>query len=191
MGKEFFSIADAKTKLNGCIIQWDNHPYYCTYYQDNIYQLHHLNNGDRYIRVDYRDDKFNYLTINLGYFQDGDDVKYLQRTPLRRVKQGLDADCLREARIDGNKLVSPSMLACIQGNHSTFDKALRDVKEGVRQGAAFHRHFAVRRDPAMGVSLYHRGTLIGLLKSDQFFLIDNGGSSILAKKLINMGVPVC
>lgn len=192
MGLAFYSSNDARAKLNRTIVMFKNEPWYCENLSNNLYLLYDLSTKKPVHEVEYTHPDFNYMCIDLGYLQGGSETYYVTRSPIRNTRQALDWVAVSHSLPDQQLFFSSSMKNCILGNHSSFDTAMEDVLSYKRRGAAFHRHFAVKRDRNLHdtIVLERMGDTIGHLPADSkcFQLFNIGYSKFLKVELNNLGV---
>lgn len=203
MGLAYYSNNDAHSKLHRTIIMYDGKPYYC---QDSGNGIHFMLWGLREdpnnvtldkidMTVPYTDPKFDYLDIKIGYINNERNCAYLTRNPTRKIRQALGLDDINWGNISSRTFYSKRMEECILGQHMTAQEALDSVLRSQRDGAAFHREFAVVRDGS-SVQLHHRGDVVGYKTNRKnydlrFNLVDVGYGALLQKRLSPMGVEVC
>ncbi len=118
----------------------------------------------------------------LGFFQNGEEVLYLQRSPVRRTKQGLDSSNLfaggQSCRFIFTSNSNLRTLGrTILGNYATFKRAFDQVYSGKAYQIAFHRNWAVQnagREDNKAYLLYKYLGVVGLIGADQTPEFNNG-----------------
>lgn len=120
----------------------------------------------------------------LGMCNIGKQCYYLERQPLRpKTEQGLTRGMVNESLISlgpvdyirgskgGNlQLMSPSMKACITGDHPGAKECLENLLSGdyENEAVAFHREFAFVKGPIGMIFLAYKSDIVGVLPKNNF-----------------------
>jgi hypothetical protein len=130
--------------------------------------------------------KFDMKTIKMGFMNIKGELLYCSRKPARQFKQGVSNNTFVSQAITGgaralnlvNAVGLKEFADMLKGVYPTFDEAVRTMNKGKITGVAFHRQFALVRDPALPelLYLYH--------KSDKVGVIFGGNKIILTKGMI-------
>lgn len=175
----YICLADAKMRLEGCLIRYKGEPIYvhvveqprvhyilvCEYIRDRV--------G---IRLKIADRQLDFHPVPLGNMNHEGNVYYATRTPQRMWKQGLHRDSficrhLRRGFVS-IPLLSKALLNTIAGTYPSVRQCVKQVDDGVMISSAFSRNFSVMPDRNL---VFNCKLLIGSLNEDlkTFRLADN------------------
>jgi len=174
------NIEDAHARLTRCVVMYDDHPYYVDRIDGPVKKvlivvMRRLPLLDDQLTVTLDDPKLNYTQYRLGYVNRQSDGGlwtsfYMMRSPVRGIKQGIYNNNIQYAGLQrgfkgpsiDNSLNNPHFADMLMNKYPTIDvaKDLIDkapVREGYANTIAFHRNFALSRDPLGFYKLLYKG----------------------------------
>jgi len=120
--------------------------------------------------------------FSLGMLNDGDgNVHYLERSPERRVQQGLIPAMVNYCQLSldvGNvnlrgrwpgRLSGEPFCDCVQANHPSAEECLENLLDpaNTNTAAAFNRYFAFVRGPLDTFFLAHKNEMVGFVPANR------------------------
>jgi hypothetical protein len=171
----FDNKRDAEMRINKSVVMYKKRPVYITGISEKLYcTAHELGDPGAEHRFKVTSRLLDLKPVKTGYLNLERNTVYLVRTPVRRWKQGLNAENIRiHADVAGGArlLDTVSMRNCILNAYPKYPEAIASIREGWRS-IAFHRHYAMSAGPAGLVFLLYRGDKVGWIKDDSPVISD-------------------
>jgi hypothetical protein len=194
MAKTYDNLEDAKSKLYGTIVYYEDTPVYVKGVFNGVDAVPGGKENDFYLQVTDNlvgkkhsikpvvDPKFNFTKFNLGYANHKTSAAWWYRMPLKQYRQGLKSDQLRfhasekamgmggQFSFNGAMCIN-DMLMNVYPNIEVAEKEARDAD--YTRVVAFHKNFAMSYDHIhKDMILEYKGQVIGYIAGGNFHLID-------------------
>ena len=163
----FNSDQDAGMRLNGSIVMYKDEPVYILDATRERCIVAGLDGGDKVVNTSDLDLR----PVVIGNVQYNDYHVYIQRTPVRRWKQGLHRENIRVGKshlaLHHNvELRSVNVKNSIMGNFGKPMDNVRKVINGERESSALNRHWAVAKVKGVDQLMY-KDNLVGFVSEGE------------------------
>ncbi len=180
--------ADVNQKLDGCVFRYKGVPYMVRAggggAQVTLYEL--TNPHKIYAQIKYNDPDLDISSVPLGYVNRVmfDDVSYLIRNPIRRVKQGVNEQNTKVVPLPGrprlvnvhNFIWSQGFIDAVTNKFPPLDVALKSLRQRLNvvnmqeiryQSMAISRDIALMIDEMGIITVFYKNNYVGWIQPNK------------------------
>lgn len=172
---------DIPQKIGESIFRYKGFPYYCRDAGGNRLALYNLWNiqGEYVQMIDYQDKDFDFSSVPLGYVNVKDYVcvAYIMRTPVRKVKQGINNHNTKYYNLPGVKpcgglnyvLFSKAFTDMVMDKYPSLEEAMTKLRKLQEPGGiAITRSIALSIDEQDIIKVYYKNQYVGWIQPGKF-----------------------
>jgi hypothetical protein len=148
---------DVKSRLHHTIIRYKGVPYLAEVMPEGIIGLRNIVTGNLDLNVASDDELIDISSISIGYVNVADENRcavYLKRDPLRRYKQGVEIDYLRQmplrkgsSQINRNSILMHGFVDAVANRFPSYLDAIKKMtSKDSWHSVALSRDIAIQRD---------------------------------------------
>jgi len=148
---------DIRARLHHTIIRYKGVPYLAEVMPEGIIAMRNVVTGNLDHNVDAEDSMIDISSITIGYVNvnDADNrcAVHLKRDPLRRFKQGIEIDYLKQnvlrkggSQINRNNILMFGFVDAVAGKFPSYQEALRMMTKANWQSVALSKDIALQKD---------------------------------------------
>lgn len=170
-----FAERDYTLRLDGTICRYQGYPVVVRVNDGVTFNLYRMEDTQHiWKNINPRDEAFDVASIPLGYCQSNENVVYLSRKPLRKMKQGVDdksmsynllPDVVEKKGISYRDLIySKNFTNMVIDKYPSLDSALDTLRKSEKpMSLAVSRDVALHVNKVKVVNVYYKNDLVGWL----------------------------